>query len=223
MLQKTLILGVCFLMLVGCSTSVPQTRTEPEVVERVTQDSSSVQQEPSQLAEERARDTRRQSILAKIRPLEQEMELLSEKMLGRQQKISKIELQSNQLKTDLKAFQGNVKAFMMKHQAEIACIGAAGVSFSKDNQYSKEVKDTADFVTLACGVGALSNGEFVKKIFHVVDQLNQADSYAKDLQSQINAVEAQIGTEAEQLEAERAEASKLKSAIESHQTQLDAI
>jgi peptidoglycan hydrolase CwlO-like protein len=223
MLQKTLALGVCSLMIVGCSTSVPQTQTEPKVVEQVTQDSNFVQREQTQATEERARETKRQNILTKIKLLEQDIELLSERMQGRQQKLSKIELQSDQLKTDLKTFQGNVKAFMMKHQAEVACIEAAGVSFLEDNQYSKEVKNTADFVTLACGVGALSNGEFIKKIFHVVDQLNQADSYAKNLQSQINAVEAKMGTETEQLEAENAEFSQLKSAIQEYQAQLEAV
>lgn len=223
MLRKTLAFGVCFLVLAGCSTPVPPTQFEATTQTREQSDNESVKQERTQLAAERARETRRQSITAKIQPLEQEIKLLAERMLGRQQKLSNIELQKNQLKTELETHNRNVNAFMMKYKTEVACIGAFGASLSEDNQYSKDAKDLATVVTVACGVGALADGEFGKRVIQVVDQLNQADSYAKDLRSQIQTATAQFDAESQQLEAEKAEVSKLTSDIQAYQAQLDAI
>lgn len=223
MLRKSLTLGVCFLMLTGCATSTPPTQSEVANPTSVERDNQTVQQERTQLAEERARETRRQSIMAKIQPLEQEMKLLAERMLGRQQKLSNMELQKNQLKTELETHNRNVNAFMMKYKAEVACIGAFGVSLSEGNQYSKDAKDLATAVTVACGVGVLADGAFGKRVIQVVDQLNQADLYAKDLRSQIQSATAQLEAESQQLEAEKSEVSKLTSDIQAYQTQLDAI
>ncbi|MDX2229916.1 MAG: hypothetical protein NW220_09775 [Leptolyngbyaceae cyanobacterium bins.349] len=223
MLRKTLALGVCFLVLAGCSTPVPPTQSEAPIQTREDSDNESAQQESTELAAERAKEAKRQSITAKIKPLEQEMELIAERMLGRQQKLSNIELQKNQLKTELETHNRNVNAFMMKYKAEVACIGAFGVSLSENNQYSKNAKDLATAMTVACGVGVLADGEFGKRVVQVVDQLNQADNFAKDLRSQIQTATAQLETESQQLEAEKAEVSKLTSDIQTYQTQLDAI
>jgi hypothetical protein len=94
---------------------------------------------------------------------------------------------------------------------------------SEDNQYSKDAKDLATAVAVACGVGAMADGEFGKRVVKVVDQLNQADSYAKDLRSQIQTTTSQFEAESQQLEVEKAEVSKLTSSIQAYQTQLDAI
>jgi len=223
MLRETLALGVCLLILAGCSTSTPPTQSEATTQLREPSDHEAVKQERTQLAEERAKETRRRSITAKMKPLEQEMGLLTEQMLGRQQKLSKIDLQKNQLKTELETHNRNVNAFMMKYKMEVACINAFGVSLSEGNQYSKDAKDIATAVTVACGVGVVADGEFGKRVFQVVDQLNQADSYAKDLRSQIQTATAQFEAESQQLEAEKAEVGKLTSNIQAYQTQLDAI
>ena len=134
MLRKTLALGVCFLVLAGCSTPVSPTQSEAAIQTREESDNESAKQERTQLAAERARETKQQSITAKIKPLEQEMELLAERMLGRQQKLSNIELQKNQLKTELETHNRKVNAFMAKYQVEVACREAVGASLSKDNQ-----------------------------------------------------------------------------------------
>ncbi|MBM0744151.1 hypothetical protein JOY44_21465 [Phormidium sp. CLA17] len=217
MLQKTLALGVCFLVLAGCSTTVPPTQSGAAIQTREESDNESAKQERTQLAAERVRETRQQSITAKIKPLEQEMELLAERMLGRQQKLSNIELQKNQLKTELETYNRNVNAFMAKYQVEVVCREAVGASLSKDNQYSEDAKNLATAVTMACGVGVLADGEFGKRVIQVVDQLNQADRYAKDLRSQIQTAATQLEAESQQLEAEKAEVSKLTSDIQTYQ------
>jgi chemotaxis protein histidine kinase CheA len=140
MLRKTLALGVCLFILAGCSTSPPPTQSQAITQTQQPSDNKSaknksVQQERPQLAEDGEKETRRQSIAAKITPLEQEMKLLGEKMLGRQQKLSKIELQNSQLTTDLETHNRNVNAFMMKYKTEVACIGAFGASFSRSQTH----------------------------------------------------------------------------------------
>ncbi len=221
MLCKPFVLGACLLMLAGCST--PMTLTQSETSMRSQLDHESDSQESAQLAAERVRETRRQSVIAKIQPLEQEMKLIGQRMLGRQQKISDMEIQKNQLVTELNNHDRNVKAFMLKYKTEVGCLGAFGVSLAEGNQYSQDAKNLAMAVTVACGMGVLADGGFGQRVVQVVDQLNQADRYAKDLRSQMQAAIAQLDAENQQLAAETATVNQLAANIQAYQTQLETI
>lgn len=224
MLQKVFVIGVCFVALIGCTEKIPQEskQSKLEVPTQATQQKSeSIEQERIRLAEEKVRTTRRQIVVSSIKQLEQQMDLLSQIMLGRQQKISNLELQANQLETDLRTYNGKVESFIMAHKTSIACMGAVDASLDESNQYSKAVKDVAGVATIACGIALLSNDEFRKEVFFVIDQLTQADSYAKNLKDNFKVIQSQIYTENESLEKEKSETSKLTSDIQKYQSQLE--
>jgi chromosome segregation ATPase len=224
MLQKAFVIGICFMAFIGCGEQISQEQKQSELevsTQRIQQESEWLEQERIKLAETKERETRRQVIISSIKQLEQQMDLSSQRMLGIQQKISNLELQQNQLETEIRTHHGKVESFMMAHKVAIACMGAVGVGLDEKNQYSKDAKDIAGAVTVACGIGFLSNNEFRKEIFFVIDQLTQADSYAKNLMGQIKAIQSQIYTENESLEKEKSEASRLASDIQKYQSQLE--
>lgn len=215
MLKKVFVIGVCCVALIGCTNKIPQEskQTEPEVSTQETQqESGSLEQE---------RENRRQIVLSNIKQIEQQMDLLSQSMLGRQQKISNLELQKNQLEADIRTYNGKVESFIMEHKRAATCMGAVGASLDENNQYSQDVKDIASVVTVTCGIVVVSNEEFRKEVFFVIDQLTQADTYAKNLNDSIQAIQSQIDTENESLEKEKLEISNLTSDIQKYQSQLE--
>ncbi len=224
MLQKAFFIGVCFIALIGCTDTIAPDSGQPEteVVTQLTpQERESLEQERIRLAEEKERETRRQILASNIKNLEQQIDLLSQRMLGRQQKISNLELQVNNLETDLRTYNGEVESFITAHKTAIACMGAVGASLDESNQYSQDVKDIASVVTLACGFGVVLNEEFRNEVFFVVDQLTQADTYVKNLTGQLTATKSQLLTENESLESEKVESSKLASDVQNYQSQLE--
>lgn len=211
MFQKAFVVGVCCATIIGCSTTVPQKIPEPEVLQGTPQREGS------------AREARNQVVASRIKQLEQQNDLLLQKMLGRQQKISSLEIQENQLRTDLRAFNGKVEAFMKDNIGAITCMQAVGATLDESNQYSKDTKDIAATATVVCGIAVLANSNFREEVFSVVDQLAQADSYAKNLSNQLSAIQSELATESAALEQGRAETGRITSEIQTYQSQLEVL
>jgi peptidoglycan hydrolase CwlO-like protein len=210
MLKKIFLVGVCLIAITGCSSEgSPQSLPLPA---------------PANAPEPRPPvaepDARRQVALSNIKQLEQQISLISQKMLGQQEKISNLELQSNQLETDLRTYNGKIQAFMKAHQQAVVCMSAVGAALDETNRYSQDAKDLAGGVTLVCGVVVLADAKFREEVFWVIDQLNQADSYADNLANQLEAVRSQIITENQVLETDKTEVSRITTDIQNYQSQL---
>ncbi|MEM6399159.1 MAG: hypothetical protein AAF757_02845 [Cyanobacteria bacterium P01_D01_bin.116] len=206
MLRKTLILGVCFVTLIGCSTQTPQSELPTQ------------QQSESSLE---IRDNQRQIAISNIKQLEQESAVLSQKMIGRQQKISNLELKKNDLETDIQTHNRKVQSFIQKNKDAVVCMGAADASLDESNQYSEDVKNVAGAVTVACGIGVLANEEFRNKVIFVADQLVQADNHMNNLKTNFQSLESQLDTENNLLAQEQSEARELATSIQKQQSQLE--
>lgn len=226
MSPKAYIVGICCVAIFGCTQNIPQTLQQSEVevsTQKLEKERASLEEQRTKLAADQERENKKQLILSSIKQLEQQRDFLAQGMLGRQQKISNLELQQNQLETDIRTYDGKVQSFMMAHKTAIACMGAVGVSLDDKNQYSQDAKNIAGAVTLVCGLVIASNSDFRQEVFFVVDQLTQADSYAKNLRGQFQSVQSQINTENDLLQKERDEASRLASDIQNYQSQLESI
>jgi len=204
------------------SQSQPETVSIPNNANHRQQTQMLARQDAIATAAE-AREIRRRSLLTKMKPLTQQMDLLSQRMVGRQQKISNLELQDTQLKSELKTHNRNVHAFMMKHQAAVACMGATGVTLDENNQYSEDVKNVATAMTALCGFGVISNGEFRNQVVFVADQLNQAHTYSMNLTAQIKTNQTTLETEIKNLEQEQLEVSRLGTDLQTYETELAGI
>lgn len=189
----------------GCSQKVEQNESK-----------ITVQQQREALEKEQVR----QAILSNVKQLEQQKDLFSQKMIGRQQKILSLEIQESQLETDLRAYNGKVESFMMAHVGAIACMGAVGAALDESNQYSKDAKDVAATATVVCGIAVVTNSNFREEVFSVTYELTQADSYAKNLKSQITAIQSEVYRENNALEKEKSEVGEIASSIQKYQSQL---
>ncbi|NDJ18770.1 hypothetical protein [Myxacorys almedinensis] len=223
MLKKAVVIGVCFVAIAGCTQAVSPraTQSTPErSTENRQQESDSTEQRQTRLAEDE-RETRKQAALSSIKQLEQQKDLLSQRMLGRQQKLSNLELRANQLETELSTYNRRVQAFILAHKNSVGCMGALGVSLDETNHYSKDVKDLAGAATLVCGAAVIANDGFRNEVIRVADQLSQASNHVKNLTSQLQGVRSQINTENASLEQEQTEASNLASGIQNYHSQLE--
>lgn len=207
MLRKTLILGVCFVTLIGCSA---QTR----------QSESPTQEQPESKAE--IRENQRQIAISNIKQLEQQSNLLSQRMIGRQQKISNLELQKTKIEADLRAYNQKIEAFKLQHKNVIGCRNAARAGQDKSDRYSQNEKNVANTVTFFCGAGFLADEEFRKKVLFVNDQLSQADSNINNFKSNFQAIQSQIDSENELLAQQQSEANELAASIQQQQSQLQS-
>jgi len=242
-MQKKLAIGACVLTLLVGGYAVFQKTPEPTVSNNMRPNEESLSQRqtettstlnnsnhgqqsstlPRQDAIARAEETRevkRRSLITKMKPLTHQMDLLSQRMVGRQQKISNLELQDNQLKSELETHNRNVRAFIMKHQAAVACMRATGVTLAENNQYSEDVKNVATAMTALCGFGVISNGEFRQQVVFVADQLNQAHNYSMNLTAQIKTTQTKLETENKNLEQEQLEVSRLRTDLQNYETEL---
>ncbi len=189
---------------------------------------SSQQKEPSPSAqpiqpetikpnEDKESEVTRQANLSKIKQLEQQKELISQRLLGRQQKISSLELKKTQLETELGDQDRRVKSFVENHKLEVACRDQARISFDQNNRYSEDVKNQAALATSLCVGVYFSSEEFRNKVNFVIDELNKADISAKNFKDQIDSIQAQIAAENEVLAQEKTEFDRLASAIQQSQ------
>jgi hypothetical protein len=192
MLRKTLILGICFVTLIGCSTPTP---SNP--------------------------DTQTQIIISNIKQLEQQSAVLSQKMIGRQQNISNLELQKSKIEADLRAYNQKIEAFKVQHKDVIGCRNAVRAGQDKSERYSENEKNVANAVTFFCGAGFLADEEFRNKVLFVNEQLSQADSNINNFKSNFQAIQSQIDSENELLAQEQSQARELATSIQEQQSQLE--
>ncbi|MFM2433128.1 MAG: hypothetical protein RLZZ511_4342 [Cyanobacteriota bacterium] len=236
MLKKIVGLAICAIVLVGCVEVHPKSDA-PVVRETVSAvkplpiaspvaaaeggtgaESEPVTSRPSQV------DGRRQKVMASLQQVQQQSELLTKQMSGRQETINQLSAEANDLERDLAAFKGKVQAYILEHKMEVACMGALGMSLDEGNQFSKDAKDAKDaaaLVTLGCGMAVLSNGEFAGSVAKVFDQLVQAGSKGNEMMQRLQGVQASLAAEQGKLEQEQAKADALVTEIKEYQSQLD--
>lgn len=215
MLRNTLILGVCFVTLIGCSTQTPADS------ENIQAPQSELPRQPKSNAETIS-ENQRQIAISNIKQLEQQSSLLSKKMIGRQQIISNLELQKNDLEANIQAYNQKVQSFILQNKDTVACMGAANASLDESNQYSQDVKNVAGAVTFICGAAVLSNEEFRNKVIFVASQLAQADNHTNNLKNNFQSLQSQIDTENQLLGKEQLEASELATSIQKQQSHLES-
>ena len=126
---------------------------------------------------------------------QQEYKLLTEKMSGQQERINELTGQADRLETELGDYNNKVKTYMLENKTEVACMGAFGMSLDKTNEYSKDAKDVAALVTLGCGMGVLSNGEFAGNVGKVFNALGKAGSHSNDLKTRITDTRSRLTAE----------------------------
>lgn len=163
------------------------------------------------------------SIRLAIEDRQQQKQLVSQRLVGLEEKISSLEVQRDRLLEDLKTYNNSVEAYMMDHKLAIICMAALNVSLAEDNEYSEEVKNLAEGATIVCAAGVLLDSDFRKEIMIVFDKLIQADKHAKDLRSQIASIQSKIDKEKTAAAGEQSEFDRLRSEIQGLQTQLSQL
>jgi septal ring factor EnvC (AmiA/AmiB activator) len=187
------------------------------------QDKQLSQSEPAQsAAEELARQAelvRRAAIQSDIHLREQSRDLAFTSLNGHQQRIQSLRGESSDLSNQLEAHNSDVIAYLMNHKIAVACMGTVGMALSDDNAYSDTIKGIVTGVAILCGLGLLS-GDFRSEVASVFDRMVQADSRAKNLQSQIRALDEQIAQETYGSTADQTTYDSLTSEIQQLQLRL---
>ena len=144
---------------------------------------------------------------------QQEYKLLTEKMSGQQERINELTGQADRLETELGDYNNKVKTYMLENKTEVACMGAFGMSLDKTNEYSKDAKDVAALVTLGCGMGVLSNGEFAGNVGKVFNALGKAGSHSNDLKTRLTDTRSSLTAETTALTEAQTQAQALAAEI----------
>ena len=206
MLTRMMILSLSIVSLVGCSspTSTPSVSTPAEspiksqskIVENTDRSEQTIEQ---------------QKVSASLKQSQQEYELLTQSMSGRQKTIYDLTTQVNKLDTELSDFNNRVNLYMLDNKAEVVCMGALGMSMDESNQYSKGAKDLAAATTIGCGVGVLSDGKFAGNVGKVFNELVKANTRANSLKQELSDVRSKLSQETNAFELEKTKADTLAS------------
>lgn len=137
---------------------------------------------------------RRAAIVSEIHLREQSRDLAFTSLHGHQQRIQSFRGDSADLSNQLTTLNTDVAAYLMNHKIALACMGSLGMALDGDNEYSDTVKAVVTGVAILCGLGLFS-ADFRSEVAGVFDKLVQADAQAKNLRSQIGALNDQITQE----------------------------
>ena len=204
MLTRMIILSLSIVSLVGCSapTSTPSTSTSAESIVKTQAKLVESNDRPEPTIEQ-------QKVSASLKQSQQEYELLTQSMSGRQKIIYDLTTQINKVDTELSDFNNRVNLYMLENKTEVVCMGALGMSLDKSNQYSKGAKELAAATTIVCGFGLVSDGKFAGNVGTVFNELVKANTRANSLKEQLSDVRSKLSQETDTLEAEKAKASTL--------------
>jgi hypothetical protein len=197
---KITFVGLSTLFLISCGAGTP---SEP-TASPTTPATAASQPSPDPQA-----NLEQQKIATRLKQLQQESDLLTQKMSGQQQVINDLTIQANRLETEFSEYNDKVKAYMLANKMEVACMGAFGMSLDKTNEYSKDAKDVAALVTLGCGVGVLSNGEFAGNVGKVFNQLVEAGNHSSDMKKRLTDTRSRLTTETTAFNEEQTKAQEL--------------
>ncbi|MGF1675535.1 MAG: hypothetical protein ACFCUV_17900 [Rivularia sp. (in: cyanobacteria)] len=211
MLQTKLICAVSLIGLISCTSQTPSSYPNDSVITPAAQTEANIATQ---------QENQRQIIRSKIKQIEQQSELLSQTMIGRQQKISNLRLRENELENSIQTYNQKIESFIFQNKDAVACMGAANVSLNENNQYSEDVKNVASAVTFVCGAGILLNEQFRNRVIFVADQLVLADNNVKNLTNNFQTVRSQIESEQQLLAQEQSQATELAANIRDYQSQL---
>ena len=204
MLTRMIILSLSIVSLVGCSapTSTPSTSTSAESIVKTQAKLVESNDRPEPTIEQ-------QKVSASLKQSQQEYELLTQSMSGRQKIIYDLTAQVNKVDTELSDFNNRVNLYMLENKTEVVCMGALGMSLDKSNQYSKGAKELAAATTIGCGIGVISDSKFAGNVGKVFKELVKANTHANSLKEQLSDVRSKLSQETDTLEAEKAKASTL--------------
>jgi len=199
-----IILSLSIVSLVGCSapTSTPSTSTSAESIVKTQAKLVESNDRPEPTIEQ-------QKVSASLKQSQQEYELLTQSMSGRQKIIYDLTAQVNKVDTELSDFNNRVNLYMLENKTEVVCMGALGMSLDKSNQYSKGAKELAAATTIGCGIGVISDSKFAGNVGKVFKELVKANTHANSLKEQLSDVRSKLSQETDTLEAEKAKASTL--------------
>ncbi|HSU16737.1 hypothetical protein [Longimicrobium sp.] len=208
---KPVILAGILIAVGGCA---------PQDAESLRADSSqSSAAELAHQAEIAQHQARIAAIQSQMEELGQSRNLIFTSLNGHQQRIQSLRGSSSELSNELETLNNDVAAYLMDHKIAVACMGAAGMAVSDDNEFSQDVKDVSKVVAIACALALLSS-DFRSEIAGVLDRLVQADSQAKNLRSQIRSLDDQIAQETNGSAADQARYDSLTSEIQQLQLRL---
>ncbi len=201
---KIAFLALSTLLLVSCGSQSPSSESTSKSAAPAAVSTTTPDPKP---------DLEQQKNAAILQQRQQEYSLLTEKMSGQQQRIKELTPQADRLEAELSDYNSRVKAYMLENKTEVACMGALGMSLDKTNEYSKDAKDVAALVTLGCGVGVLSNGEFAGNVGKVFNQLVKAGNHSNDLKTRITETRSRITAETTALSEDQTKAQALAAEI----------
>ena len=205
---KIAFLGLSTLLLVSCGSGTPSEPAARSVALATTTSASSP---------DTTSDLEQQKNASRLKQLQQQNDLLTQQMSGRQPIINDLKVQANRLETELSEYNAKVKAYMLDNKTEVACMGALGMSLDKTNEYSKDAKDVAALVTLGCGMGVLSNGEFAGNVGKVFNQLVKAGNHSTDLKTRLTDARSRLTTETTGFNEEQTKAQEVAAEMKRYQ------
>lgn len=162
---------------------------------------------------------RRAGIESEIHLREQSRDLAFTSLNGHRQRIQSLRGNSSDLSNQLTTLDNDVAAYLMNHKIALGCMGTLGMALSDDNEYSDTVKTIINGLAILCGLGLFS-ADFRSEVATVFDRMVQADAQAKNLQSQIRALDEQIAQETNGSTADQVTYDSLTSEIQHLQLRL---
>lgn len=206
-------LALSTLLLVSCGSQSPSSESTSKTTTAPTTVTTTTPAAVTTTTPDPKPDLEQQRTAAILQQRQQEYSLLTEKMSGQQQRIKELTGQADRLDAELSEFNNKVKAYMLENKTEVACMGAFGMSLDKTNEYSKDAKDVAALVTLGCGVGVLSNGEFAGNVGKVFNQLVKAGTHSNDLKMRLTDTRSRLTAETTALNESQTQAQTLATEI----------
>lgn len=179
------------------------------------------------LAEENriaARNAEQRRITSELQDAEARRENISRRMTERESTIASLKRTVYERQSALDAYQGEVKKYMMDHKMVLMAIaaGAGGTvaALNPGNKFSKDAEKVGAGFALVAGLYALANA---REVSSVIDQLNQASSNVKEIESQIAKFQSLMDSENSALASEQSEMAATEPAVSNLRQQLAAL
>ncbi|MDH4186538.1 MAG: hypothetical protein OEV08_06050 [Nitrospira sp.] len=167
---------------------------------------------------------RRQLLLSDLRRIDNDYALLSQTISNRKNKSAYLEQWLLARESELSDYKRRVTAYMMDHKMAIAALalGVSGTAVALDstNKFSSDAKAMAGIAAAVAAIWALDNA---REVAAVADQLTQADSHVRSIESQIAETSSTLTSEAQKLLQEERSLFELQGNREKIRTQLEAL
>lgn len=167
---------------------------------------------------------RKQALISDMQNITNEYKLLEQSITVKQQKIAFLDLELTKQNSELSEYKRKVNAYMLDHKMAIitlaAGFGGAAVAYDANNEFSEQAQE---FGTIAAGMALFYALDNSSEIVEVADQLMQASTNVKALNSQILETQNAINVESEPIAQQQQSMQVLKVNYQLHDEELKSL